>query len=256
VGILEVLVQFVFRLTFGMAISMGLTPPKLVTSGFFRVHLWVLMGCNTFAAMSIWSNPTGFDTIRMSGKSLFICAVTLAVLSFIGAGVWLYEKHRAGLVFLYLIGIISLVTAIVGSRTQAHVVTVSADVMSGGFVLGIITTAMLLGHWYLNTPTMQLGPLQRLVILTGVAIILRAIVSGVGICMIDAAAVSSSFWIFLSFRWLSGILCTLVLVALTWQTLKIPNTQSATGILYAGVILAFLGELTSQLLSVGSHYPL
>jgi len=43
---------------------------------------------------------------------------------------------------------------------------------------------------------------------------------------------------------------------MTWYTLKVPNTQSATGILYAGVILAFLGELTSLLLSVDYLYPL
>jgi hypothetical protein len=48
----------------------------------------------------------------------------------------------------------------------------------------------------------------------------------------------------------------LVLTWLTWQTLKIPNTQSATGILYAAVVLAFIGELTSQLLSAEARYPL
>ncbi|MFT7642839.1 MAG: hypothetical protein ACI9G1_004598 [Pirellulaceae bacterium] len=255
-GILEVLVQFVLRLTFGMAISMGLTPPKLVTSGFYRVHLWVLLGCNTFAAMSIWSNQDAFTTKWLSGQSMFLSAVGISVLSFIGAGVWLYEKPRAGLVFLFAIGILSLLTAVFGSRWNADMLTITADVISGGFLLGIITTAMLLGHWYLNTPTMQLGPLQKLVILSGIAIVIRALVSGVGGFMVDATTVSSSFWIFLAFRWLAGILSTFVLVVLTWQTLKIPNTQSATGILYAGVILAFLGELTSQLLSVGSHYPL
>ena len=36
---------------------------------------------------------------------------------------------------------------------------------------------------------------------------------------------------------------------MSWQTLKIPNTQSATGILYVAVITTFLGELTAQLLS-------
>ncbi|MFO0883145.1 MAG: hypothetical protein U0894_02990 [Pirellulales bacterium] len=43
---------------------------------------------------------------------------------------------------------------------------------------------------------------------------------------------------------------------MTWLTLKIPNTQSATGILYAGVILAFIGELTGQLMSLGGGWPL
>ena len=36
----------------------------------------------------------------------------------------------------------------------------------------------------------------------------------------------------------------------------IARAQSATGILYAGVILTFLGELTSQLLSVDTLYPI
>ena len=61
--------------------------------------------------------------------------------------------------------------------------------------------------------------------------------------------------LFLALRWLSGLAGVLVVAWLTWQTLKIPNTQSATGILYAGVILAFIGELTSQLLSAGARYP-
>jgi hypothetical protein len=60
---------------------------------------------------------------------------------------------------------------------------------------------------------------------------------------------------FLALRWLAGILGVLIMAAMTWQTLRIPNTQSATGILYAGVILAFIGELVSQLLSAQATYP-
>jgi len=43
---------------------------------------------------------------------------------------------------------------------------------------------------------------------------------------------------------------------MAWQTLKIPNTQSATGILYVGVMTTFLGELTAQLLSQDAAFPL
>ena len=44
-------------------------------------------------------------------------------------------------------------------------------------------------------------------------------------------------------QWLAGILGTSLVAVMTWQTLKIPNTQSATGILYVGVIFVFLGEM-------------
>ena len=57
-------------------------------------------------------------------------------------------------------------------------------------------------------------------------------------------------------RWLSGLVGVLLLAWLAWRTLLIPNTQSATGILYAAVILVFMGELSSQFLSIGTPYQL
>ena len=36
---------------------------------------------------------------------------------------------------------------------------------------------------------------------------------------------------------------------MAWKTLKVPNTQAATGILYVAVIVTFLGELTSLLMA-------
>ena len=113
--------------------------------------------------------------------------------------------------------------------------------------------AMFLGHWYLNTPTMAIGPLERLVILTGAAVCLRALVEAAVLTLyLQAGYPGTEQMLFIGLRWLSGILGALVLVVMTHKTLKIPNTQSATGILYVCVIATFLGELTSLLLSVPS----
>jgi hypothetical protein len=127
-----------------------------------------------------------------------------------------------------------------------------ADTVTSGMLLGTTFTAMLLGHWYLNTPTMKLQPLQRLVALMAVAVLVRAVVAASGLGMLVPAGDggASLRYAFLALRWLAGLAGVLGLAAMTWQTLKIPNTQSATGILYVAVIFAFLGELSSQLLSV------
>ena len=127
-----------------------------------------------------------------------------------------------------------------------------ADLLSSGLLLGATLAAMFLGHWYLNTPGMKLLPLQRLVILMMVAVAVRSAVCAFSIYLQLVYGDNLTFlaWAFIALRWLSGLLGTLMLGVLTWQTLKIPNTQSATGILYAGVLLTFIGELTSQLLSV------
>ncbi len=53
-----------------------------------------------------------------------------------------------------------------------------------------------------------------------------------------------------------AVVGTAVLVGMTLSTLKIPNTQAATGMLYVAVITTFLGELVGRLLSVGRDYAL
>jgi hypothetical protein len=258
----QILVDFLFRLTFGIATAMALTPSRFVTSGFFRVHLWVLMGLQTLTALTLSSPSASSGAAAHFGTRMFWAAITAAVLSYVGSVVWMYEKRGLGKLFIagvaaacWLGGWWSL-----GSRSAAdgwH----AADFLTGGLLLGLVTTAMLLGHWYLNTPTMRLEPLKRLLVLLALAILLRMVVSGSGAALAaqQAAAGGSmpvSTWaLFLTLRWAAGLVSVLALTGLAWQTLKIPNTQSATGILYAAVILAFIGELTSQLLSAEARYP-
>jgi len=52
----------------------------------------------------------------------------------------------------------------------------------------------------------------------------------------------------LTLRWLAGLVGLPILLVLARKTLDIPNTQSATGILYVASLAAILGELTAQLL--------
>ena len=251
-----ILLQFIFRLCFGVAAAMAITPSRLVTSGFYRVHLWMLMGFAVFAALIAYLQAEHVENFRLVlGESLAI-----ALLAYGGAILWLYEKPKAGAFMLYVIGGISLAAAISASDWPAQYSPQQTllgllGVVSAGLLLGATLTAMLLGHWYLNTPTMQLAPLRTLIGLMVGAIVVRAILCAIGLIAASSEPLPQSAWLFLSLRWLSGIVGTTVMAVMAWQTLKIPNTQSATGILYAAVILAFIGELTSQLLSVDTLYP-
>lgn len=254
----------------GVALAMALIPARWVTSGFFRVHLWVLMGLQTFAALALWSLAGG----REAQGSVVIwqvsAAVVAAVVSYVGAVIWMYEASAAGKAALGIVAIASLVTCAAPFFTTPESAAATSmmpafrflEIVSGGLVLGLVTTAMLLGHWYLNTPTMRLDPLKRLLVLLAAAIVVRMIVSGIGAGLeanrltATAAGISTSWLLFLSLRWFAGLLMPLLLTYLTSQTLKIPNTQSATGILYAGVIVVFIGELCAQILSVAAAFPL
>ena len=256
-----VLIRFICQVTFGLAAAMLITPSRLVTSGYYRVHLWVLLGLNTFATLLTLAMRAPDD-----GKTSWLLAavITAAVLSYVGAVCWLYESAKWGRRLLLLVSATGLMGAL-ALPAIAFPLTTSTPLWlravndaTAGLLLGSTLAAMFLGHWYLNTPTMELGPLKRLLMLMAVATALRAVLCGSGaIFEIGGPAVlADSFWAILSLRWLSGLVGTAVLATMSWYTLKIPNTQSATGILYVAVIGVFLGELTSQFLSSRASYPL
>lgn len=254
----QVLIQFVFRLSFGLSLAMSITSPRVVNAGFYRVHLWVLMGVNTLGAMAIYTRRG-----EMSNWGLLLTlAILMAVVSYVGSVIWIYENARFGMAVLFAVCATALLAGIAlhwpDLTTFSGQGMAVADVATSGLLMGATLGAMLLGHWYLNSPSMNLSALRRLMVLLLVALALRTVVSGAGLGLEVGVADSpnTSWWLFVSLRWLAGLLLPLPLALLTWQTLKIPNTQSATGILYAALILAFIGELTSQLLSAETTFPI
>jgi len=282
---MEILAQFLLRLSFGLALGMAITSPQKVSSGFFRNHLYVTLGLATLAALVTYS----------AARDAFWFAAAAALASYVGSVCWLYEKKRAGVIALFIVAMMSLegtlelrdnfatsdeafdryFPAIPSDLPPAQLADEyskaawriwglapgflkAASNVSSGLLLGTTIAAMFLGHWYLNSPTMELAPLRRLLMAMGASVILQAILSAVGLaCELNFASHVSAQWLlFVLLRWSFGLIGVAALGWMAWQTLKIPNTQSATGILYVAVIAVFVGELTAALLSAESAFPL
>ena len=114
---------------------------------------------------------------------------------------------------------------------------------------------MLLGHWYLNAPGMRVDALRRMIDVALVAWGVQLIVTAAGVAatgLVGGAAADPATVALLSLRWLAGLVGLPILLWLSRKTLDIPNTQSATGILYVACIAAVVGELTAQLLQAAS----
>src|SRR5688500_6540819 len=90
---------------------MAILPARWVTSGFFRIHLWVHMGVQTFAALAIWS-LAGNESAGNVAVWQISGAIVAAVVSYLGAVIWMYEASRAGKVALAIVAGASLVTCI------------------------------------------------------------------------------------------------------------------------------------------------
>ncbi|MGC4006233.1 MAG: hypothetical protein QM811_25200 [Pirellulales bacterium] len=259
-NLLLVLTQFLYRLSAGLAGAMALTDPRKVTSGFYRNHLYVTLGLNVLAALVAWnSDPDG----ALYGSRWM--ATVGATLSYVGAICWLYEAAGAGRALLLGVTVVNAIGAVQTGRTFDAETALSTwrslawqiDPLLAAWLLGAVFTAMLLGHWYLNTPGMELAPLRRLLILGAIGCGLRGVVWLA--CLAaewSAAGGVPPGWPFWVLHGGAGIFGTLGVLAMTWETLKIPNTQSATGILYVGVILTFLGETAGQLISQETLWPL
>jgi len=258
---MALLTQFLLRLSFGLAAAMATVSPRQVASGYFRNHLYVVLGLSSLAAL----------LSRAACHEAFGWAVAAAVLSYAGSVFWLYEKRFLGLAALVAVASTALGGALAISNVPVDLLNRQATGASagalatalrfthtatGGALLGATMAAMLLGHWYLNAPEMNLAPLRKLLVAMTIAVFTHMAVCGVGLGL-EAARQSFSMqdWLFLLLRWSFGLAGVMMLIGLAWRTLAIPNTQSATGILYVAVIGVFVGETMSLLLSAESLYP-
>ena len=140
-----------------------------------------------------------------------------------------------------------------------------ASVLSSAALLGGTCTAMILGHWYLVIPSMQVSHLQSIVKVHIASMVVRVVV------VVAAIFVAIVTWqpgvgpnferyifsvegIFFWQRVLFG-LAPVLLAYLTWETAKIRSTQSATGILYVDFFTVVVAEVLAKYLLLATRVP-
>ena len=141
-----------------------------------------------------------------------------------------------------------------------------ASFLTSAALLGGTCTAMILGHWYLVIPSMEVSHLQSIVKWHIVSMVLRIVVVGAAVAVAMATwqpgagpsfsrYITSVEGIFFWQRVLFGLLGPAVLSYLTWETAKIRSTQSATGILYVDLFTVVVGELLAKYILLATHVP-
>jgi hypothetical protein len=248
---MRLLVDFLCRFGWGLSMALVLTPASLVPAGFFRVNMLVVLGLATFAAL-------------LCGQAMpdhaWLLPAAAAVTAWMASIAWFAERTRPGIVLCVITALLlAAATAVVqvaadGTLTRgwAHV----GVALLSGLVTGLTVHAMLLGHWYLNAPGMRVDVLRRMIDIAlaawGVQLVVAMAAALPAGALAAGADGSPTTTALVSLRWLAGLAGLPVLLWLSRKTLDIPNTQSATGILYVACLAAILGELTAQLLSVAA----
>jgi len=247
-----------------MSLMWCLMPRGQVTSGFFRIQMLVVLGLSVLSALTLGMFTGDSDKLLpplLPTQMTTALCVLLAVAAFIGSVMWTLERRRAGGWFAMIIAVVSLGVLLlsfprIGSVTAgAEWLRMLSDVSSAA-ILGGAMTAMLLGHWYLTAPTMSIDPLNRLTCYFGGAAVLRLLVSTIGLAMAWGSIGDSTHTMWLWLRWTAGIAGPLAVAFMVWRILRYRNTQAATGVLFVGVIVTFIGEMTGSLLYQALWTPL
>jgi len=246
---MRLLVDFLCRFGWGMALALAVTPATVVPAGFYRVNLLVVLGLASVAAFLARAEIPG---------AAWRLAAAAAVSAWIGSVAWYGERTRVGLACCGLCAaLLAAATALVQVPSGP---AAGGGALVSGLVVGLTVHAMLLGHWYLNAPGMRVDALRRMIdialaawglqlALSLAALSLTALpLTALSLDRGGAAPAGSTATALLALRWLAGLVGLPVLLVLSRKTLDIPNTQSATGILYVACLAAILGELTAQLL--------
>jgi len=246
---MTLLVSFLCRFGWGMAVGLLLTPSSDVPAGFFRVNLLVVMGLATLAALAA-------ATAWPLGIVCGVCAVA-AVAAWLGGIGWLAARRGFAIGCMAVV-MLALAAATVASgaaaETAAEGLVGAVASLSAGLVIGLSVHAMLLGHWYLNAPGMRVDILQTMVLWTLAAWGLEMMIAVAGLPTLLGLLADPATAALGGLRWIAGLLGLPVLLVMSRRTLEIPNTQSATGILYVACLAAIVGELTAQLLSERAHW--
>ncbi|HEX7522375.1 MAG TPA: hypothetical protein VF441_10015 [Acidimicrobiia bacterium] len=121
----------------------------------------------------------------------------------------------------------------------------------GALFLGVISDAMLLGHWYLVQPGLGREPLKELVRLVGWIwpFEVAALLWPIGMLQVLSGSISDGYHGLLGYTWVVCALTTIALVGVTWLALReryYSAVMAATGLLYLAILTAFGTDLVAR----------
>jgi len=259
--------QFALRLLCGISLTWLMLPRSQITPGFFRIQSLLALALGALAGIAV-----GQSVFALVGETSLVPAFVVRAgclvaggLAYLSSILWTLGRCKSGTVCLFAVAALSTSTLIAGSVPRETLgagptlLTIFSE-LATSLTIGTATVGMLLGHWYLTSPTMSIAPLSTANVCFASAAGLRLLVSAAGVAIGWQTLTGEGFggtplmWLVL--RWLAGIVAPLVLALMVWRILRYRNTQAATGVLFVGVIVTFIGELSATLVSQELHLPL
>jgi len=172
-------------------------------------------------------------------------------------------RRRAGRIVLtaaILVGIAAVFgTARISnsSGTAGALAALTFGGILGGLLMASTNDAMILGHFFLMIRGLPVDALKRAGRFTAAVIVARIVWLGL-VLWLWAGAYDLLFGrelIWTAWRICFGLVGPLVLLLMVRDTVRLKNTQAATGLLYVAVGFALMGELAAVYLELQTGIP-
>jgi hypothetical protein len=149
------------------------------------------------------------------------------------------------------IGVIGLLAA--ATFTGGGTALAAARLVVGAAFLGVVTDAMLLGHWYLTQPGLPREPIKELVRCAAWVWPIEVLVFLIppGMVGVITGAHDDGYGGLLAWMWVVCAITTGVLFLVTWLALRerfYSAVMAATGLLYLAILTAFGTDLVARAL--------
>ena len=253
--------QFCLELGFGVLLALAFVPRAPVGVKFYRlmgtaalVPLLIAVVAPLATGARAWSDP----------------ALLVTLPAFIAYPIYsgpVRGKTWGGALALALLACIASVALLIAEAapelgTGATVLAV-ASALATGTVAGSVGLAMVLGHWYLTVPNLDVAHLVRLnrvtiasMLASGLLLALTCAVVGGSLEARSGPLFGATGLFYLGTRVAVGLVFPLVFAAMAASSLRFQNTRSATGILYASTVLVLIGTAVSVSLQDTYGVPL
>lgn len=119
--------------------------------------------------------------------------------------------------------------------------------------LGVVSDAMLLGHWYLVQPGLARGPILELVKWTGIVWVPETVLLlwPTGMVSVLNGTIDDAYNGLLGWFWVACVVTTIALVVVTRAALReraYSAVMAATGLMYLAILTAFGQDLVARIL--------
>ncbi|HEY8757563.1 MAG TPA: hypothetical protein VIN74_03615 [Candidatus Limnocylindria bacterium] len=226
-------------------------------SGFLKLTAFVDAGAIAFAGVLLPALPRG-DLVTRAGldgtalatfAQVLVVVIVLVVAQLVASFTpWKAVREVVGIITI-LAGVFDLVLAAVARPSTSPFDAFALIALPlGALALGGADAAMLLGHWYLVTPKLSSGPLQRAALVLVGAVILQIVLVAISVARGEISLnMEMAFVVASGLRVGVGLFMTLAVALAAWWTARM-NTQASTGLLFVGLGCVLAGEVCARVL--------